>query len=355
MTPLIGITTYSDVARWRDWAVPAAVLPRTYVDAVRRGGGRPVLLPPGGTAAEAALTLADLDGLVVAGGEDVDPARYGATMHPATGRPNAERDAWELALLDSALEAGCPLLAVCRGMQLLNVIRGGTLHQHLPHIVGHEEHSGFAEDFGRHMVRIGEAGQIGKILSPNGTSRDEAAPNGAGAGGADQEGFDWPSANGHWLEVPTHHHQAVDQLGDGLVATAWAADGTVEAVEFTAASAANGAGFAIGVQWHPEEGQDPRLFRALIDAARRFSERRSIPGSLRSRNRRCISPGGSPPCRTVRSLSPTRCSARSGPAPCRVNRRRRTALGRKKPRQATGSPQSPANVNDRATARSGCR
>ena len=106
MTPLIGITTYSDVARWRDWADPAAVLPRTYVDAVRRGGGRPVLLPPGGTAAEAARTLADLDGLVVAGGDDVDPARYGATMHPATGRPNAERDAWELALLDSALATG---------------------------------------------------------------------------------------------------------------------------------------------------------------------------------------------------------------------------------------------------------
>jgi putative glutamine amidotransferase len=202
MTPLIGITTYSDAARWRDWAVPAAVLPRTYVDAVRRAGGRPVLLPPGGTAAEAALTLADLDGLVVAGGEDVDPAQYGATMHPATGRPSAERDAWELALLDSALGTGRPLLAVCRGIQLLNVVRGGTLHQHLPHIVGHEEHSGVADDFGRHMVRIGEAGLIGKILGPNGTS-----PNGARSGGADGEGFDWPAATktgaGHWLEVPT--------------------------------------------------------------------------------------------------------------------------------------------------------
>jgi putative glutamine amidotransferase len=270
MTPLIGITTYSDPARWRDWAVPAAVLPRTYVDAVRRAGGRPVLLPPGGTAAEAALTLADLDGLVVAGGDDVDPAQYGATMHPATGRPNAERDAWELALLDSALGTGRALLAVCRGIQLLNVIRGGTLHQHLPHIVGHEEHSGLADDFGRHMVRIGEAGLTGKILGPNGTG-----PNGARAGDADRAGFDWPAATrtgaGHWLEVPTHHHQAVDRLGDGLVATAWAADGTVEALELTAAGAADRAGFAIGVQWHPEEGEDPRLFRALVDAARRSS------------------------------------------------------------------------------------
>ncbi len=256
---------------------PARRLPRPHVDAVRRGGGRPVLLPPGGTAAEAALTLADLDGLVVAGGDDVDPARYGAAMHPATGRPNAERDAWELALLDGALETGCPVLAVCRGIQLLNVIRGGTLHQHLPHVVGHEEHSGVADDFGRHMVRIGEAGLIGKVLGPDGNSPDGTSPEGDRAGGADGEGFDWPAATGHWLEVPTHHHQAIDRLGDGLAATAWAADGTVEAVEF---SAADGAGFAIGVQWHPEEGKDPRLFRALIDAARRSSRSRraGLPG-----------------------------------------------------------------------------
>ena len=182
MTALIGITTYNDVAQWRDWSAPAAVLPRTYVDAVRRGGGRPVLLPPGGTPAEAALTVADLDGLVVAGGGDVDPARYGAAMHPATGAPNAERDAWELAMIDCALQAGLPLLAICRGMQLLNVIRGGTLHQHLPHVVGHEEHSGVADDFGRHAVRIGTAGMISRILDPGraggGRARRERPPPG---------------------------------------------------------------------------------------------------------------------------------------------------------------------------------
>ena len=111
--------------------------------------------------------MADLDGLVVAGGGDVDPARYGAAMHPATGAPNAERDAWELAMIDCALQAGLPLLAICRGMQLLNVIRGGTLHQHLPHVVGHEEHSGVADDFGRHAVRIGTAGMISRILTPD--------------------------------------------------------------------------------------------------------------------------------------------------------------------------------------------
>ncbi len=275
MIPLIGITTYNDVARWRDWSAPAAVLPRSYVDAVRRAGGRPVLLPPGGTAAEAATTIADLDGLVVAGGGDVDPSRYGAAMHPATGAPDAERDAWELAMLDCALEAGLPLLAICRGIQLLNVIRGGTLHQHLPHVVGHEEHSGIADDFGRHMVRIGEAGAIGRILTPNGPSANGSSANGSSSNGHRAAGFDWPARDGHWLEVPTHHHQAVDRLGEGLAATAWAADGTVEAVEFAGAPGPAGpagapdpAGFAIGVQWHPEEGDDPRLFRALARAAR---------------------------------------------------------------------------------------
>ena len=242
------------------------MLPRTYVDAVRRGGGRPVLLPPGGTAAEAALTLADLDGLVVAGGDDVDPARYGATMHPATGRPNAERDAWELALLDSALATGarCSLSAAASSCSTSSA--AGRCTSIFRTSSGTRNTPGSPMTSAGIMVRIGEAGLIGKILGPSGTS-----PNGASSGGAGQEGFDWPAASGHWLEVPTHHHQAVDRLGDGLVATAWAADGTVEAVEFTAAGAADGAGFAIGVQWHPEEGEDPRLFRALIDAARRRS------------------------------------------------------------------------------------
>ena len=122
--------------------------------------------------AEAAATVADLDGLIVSGGGDVDPSRYGAAMHPATGAPDAERDAWELALLDCALKAGLPTLAICRGIQLLNVVRGGTLHQHLPHVVGHEEHSGIADDFGRHMIRIGETGAISRILTRCGTAAD---------------------------------------------------------------------------------------------------------------------------------------------------------------------------------------
>src|ERR1700759_2157242 len=237
MRPLIGISTYNDLAQWRDWSSPAALIPRTYVDAVRRSQGRPVLLPPGGDAAEAAATVADLDGLIVSGGGDVDPAREGARAHPETGAPNSERDGWELALLDAALASGRPLLAICRGIQLLNVLRGGTLHQHLPQVVGNEEHSGPDCGFGRHLVRVGTEGTLGRLLSA----------------GDDQT----------WLDAPTHHHQAVDRIGAGLVATAWAADGTVEALEVADGLAA----FAVGVQWHPEEGDDPRLFGALVDAA----------------------------------------------------------------------------------------
>lgn len=242
MSPLIGITSYSDPAEWRDWSAPAALLPRSYVDAVRRAGGRPVLLPPGGDPAEAAATVADLDGLVISGGGDVHPARYGAAPHPRTGEANPERDDWELAVLGSALAQAVPVLAICRGLQLLNVARGGTLHQHLPDVVGHEGHSGGAGEFGWHRIRVGGTGALAAVF------------------GADGRGG--PGADGPWLTVPTHHHQAIDRLGEGLVASAWAEDGTVEAVEFAAP-----AGFALGVQWHPEEGQDPRLFAALVTAA----------------------------------------------------------------------------------------
>ena len=261
MRPLIGISTYNDLAQWRDWSSPAALIPRTYVDAVRRSQGRPVLLPPGGDPAEAAATVADLDGLIVSGGGDVDPARYGAAAHPETGAPNDERDGWELALIDAALTRAVPLLAICRGIQLLNVVRGGTLHQHLPQAVGNEGHSGPACGFGRHLVRVGPAGTLGRVLAGGRVD--------GGVGG----GVDGPV----WLDAPTHHHQAVDRPGDGLVATAWAADGTIEGLEVTGSPV-----FAVGVQWHPEEGEDPRLFDALVAAAAGGAGRaaRRGPGEL---------------------------------------------------------------------------
>jgi putative glutamine amidotransferase len=202
-----------------------------------------VLLPPGGTDAEAAATVAALDGVLLAGGADVDPGRYGEQPHPRTVPVNPSRDAWEFAVVEAALGAGVPLLAICRGMQLLNVFLGGTLHQHLPDIVDPDVHGGLPKGFGRHPVHISGTGRLSRILGDR--DRDGEA----------------------WLDVPTHHHQAVDKLGAGLTATAWAADGIVEAIEVTSSEGSGGDVFAVGVQWHPEEGDDPRLLEALARAA----------------------------------------------------------------------------------------
>jgi putative glutamine amidotransferase len=242
MTPVIGITTYEDQASWRGWSARAAMLPYVYVDAVRRSGGRAVMLPPGGDDDEARATAASLDGLVVTGGPDIDPVRYGAPRHPQTQAPTTLRDAWDLAVTGHALRLGVPLLAICRGMQVLNVCRGGTLHQHLPDVVGHGRHDGPPNGFGLHHVRI--------------------SPDSALAGILPEDGF---------LDVPTHHHQAVDLLGDGLKAVAWEEDGTIEAVEAGPSNLSlegwGASGFVLGVQWHPEQGTDPRLFTALVSAA----------------------------------------------------------------------------------------
>jgi putative glutamine amidotransferase len=238
MTPVIGITTYEDQASWRGWSARAAMLPYVYVDAVRRSGGRAILLPPGGDDEEASATVASLDGLIVTGGPDIDPVRYGAARHPRTQPPATLRDAWDLAVTSHALRLGVPLLAICRGMQVLNVCRGGTLHQHLPDLVGHGRHDGPPNGFGLHQVRISPDSTLATILP--------------------EDGF---------FEVPTHHHQAVDLLGDGLKAVAWEEDGTIEAVEAGPTELDGFTGFVLGVQWHPEQGSDPRLFTALAEAA----------------------------------------------------------------------------------------
>jgi len=238
MTPVIGITTYDVEARWGAWEAHAALLPFVYVEAVRRSGGRAVLLPPGGDDDEASATVAGLDGLIVAGGPDIDPIRYGAARHPLTQPPVAVRDAWDLAVTSHALRLGVPLLAICRGMQALNVCRGGTLHQHVPDLVGHARHDGPTAGYGRHQVRVSPDSMLAGIL---------------------------PS--GEYFGVPTHHHQAVDLLGDGLKAVAWEEDGTIEAVEAGPSELDGLSGFVLGVQWHPERGDDPRLFTALVGAA----------------------------------------------------------------------------------------
>jgi putative glutamine amidotransferase len=238
MRPVIGITAYDDQAEWRKWNARAALLPYAYVNAVRRGGGRPVLLPPGGDQDEASATVAGLDGLVVSGGPDVDPARYGKERHQRTQPAIPVRDAWDLAITGAALAQGVPVLAICRGMQILNVCRGGTLHQHLPDLVGHERHEGGQGWYGRHQVGVSPDSMLAGIVPELGL-----------------------------FDVPTHHHQAVDLLGDGLRAVAWEEDGTIEAVEPGHSELGGLSGFVLGVQWHPEQGDDIRLFGALADAA----------------------------------------------------------------------------------------
>ncbi|MES5822347.1 gamma-glutamyl-gamma-aminobutyrate hydrolase family protein [Streptomyces sp. RG80] len=222
--PLIGISTYLEAgARWGVWELEAALLPAGYPRLVQRAGGLAAMLPPDGPE-HAAEAVAHLDGLVIAGGPDVDPVHYGAERSPRTGPPAPARDAWELALIDAALAAGIPLLGICRGMQLLNVAVGGTLVQHID---GHAEVVGV---FGWHTVK--------------------PVPGSLYAGVVPEE-----------TSVPTYHHQSVDRLGTGLTATAHAADGTVEAIELS------GADWVLGVQWHPEMGEDLRVIRALVEAA----------------------------------------------------------------------------------------
>ena len=229
--PVIGISAYSEQARWGAWDLPATLLPQNYADQVATAGGAPVLLPPVPGIEDAA---GGLDGLIISGGPDIDPIRYGEHAGPRTTVVRPARDAAELALFFAALDTGVPVLGICRGLQVMNVALGGTLIQHLPDVVGHEGHSPTPGAMGEHKVTIGAGpSRLAGIL-------------GSGT-----------------IGVPTHHHQGIGRLADRLTATAWAEDGTIEAVEL------DGTRFVVGVQWHPEAGEDPALFHALIEAGRR--------------------------------------------------------------------------------------
>jgi putative glutamine amidotransferase len=235
--PLIGVTTYTDTVTWGVWRLEAAMSPLSYVTSVERAGGRALLVPPSETAVDE--TLDALDGLILSGGEDLHPDAYGADAHPETSQTRPERDQAELALLAGALERDMPVLAICRGSQVLNVGLGGDLIQHLPDVLGSERHRHTPGEFADHDVDLKQGSRLAALLG-------ERAP------------------------VKSHHHQGYGRLGRGLEPVGWADDGTVEALEHP------GRRFAVGVLWHPEEGEDKALFEALVREAAAY---RSAPAS----------------------------------------------------------------------------
>jgi putative glutamine amidotransferase len=225
--PRIGITTYLTEAAWSYWRLPAALIPASYVESVEQAGGSPLLVPPGAGIEE---TLDAVDGLVFSGGSDLDPGLYGAAPHAETGGVVRKRDEFELELMRAALERDIPVLAICRGSQVLNVVRGGRIDQHLPDRLGDEVHRRVPGVFGEHGVDVLADTKLAAIVGPR-------------------------------TAVKSHHHQGFERLGAGLRESARADDGTLEGVEDPDRT------FAIGVLWHPEEDAEKALFEALVAAA----------------------------------------------------------------------------------------
>ncbi|HKY57971.1 MAG TPA: gamma-glutamyl-gamma-aminobutyrate hydrolase family protein [Aeromicrobium sp.] len=230
MRPVIGLSSYRETARWGAWEQPADLLPAEYARAVEAAGGVPVLLPPSDPTV--AVEVVDrLDGLVISGGADVAPQRYGEAPGEHTVSWRDDRDAWELALLDAADARELPVLGVCRGMQVMAVHAGGRLAQHVPEVVGHERHNPGGATYGATEIRLQAGSRIAALL-----------PDG--------------------VVGTCHHHQSVAEH-PGFSAVAWADDGLLEAME------APGERFRVGIQWHPEAADDARLFAGLVEAAGR--------------------------------------------------------------------------------------
>ncbi|MGD0394481.1 MAG: gamma-glutamyl-gamma-aminobutyrate hydrolase family protein [Acidimicrobiales bacterium] len=242
--PLVGVSTYRQTTSWWSWERDAALVPGVYLDVLEAAGGQPVLIPPrssgsGEPCGEMPDTgrvgldslMAALDGLILIGGGDIEAGRYGQDADPRNGGSSGPRDDVELALLDAALGLGLPVLAVCRGMQVLNVYLGGDLVQQLPDVVGSSDHQPRPGAFGPITVLTEPGSEVRRVL-------------------------------GERVDVLCSHHQAIATLGRGLTVTARSGDGVIEAVEL------RGRRFVLGVQWHPEETGDRRLFEALVDAAR---------------------------------------------------------------------------------------
>lgn len=248
--PVIGLTTYLEQAKSGVWDVQAAFLPKVYFDAVNKVGGIAVLIPPQAVNAEIANTILDgLDGLIICGGKDVDPARYGQTPHPLTDEPRPDRDNLEDELLTAAIERELPFLGICRGAQMLNVIRGGDLIQHLPEVVGDDRYQKGQGNFSHIPVNVKEDSLLASVLNND-------SPVGA-----------------------MYHHQAIGEVGEGLSVVATTEDGVIEALQL------DDVPFGLAVQWHPEQTpEDIGLFEGLVEAAREYAltHRRSLSASQRS-------------------------------------------------------------------------
>jgi putative glutamine amidotransferase len=238
--PIIGLTTYLQQAQTGVWDVRASFLPAIYIEGVNLAGGVAALLPPQQVdAASAERVLDGLDGLVITGGRDVVPESYGQQAHPATDEgiaDNRMRDAFEFALVDGAIRRGMPLLGICRGAQVINVALGGTLHQHLPDVIGHTHHQKGNAVFSTSSVRTVPGTRLAALI-------------------------------GESSDAQCYHHQAIDRLGRGLIVSAQDSDGVIEAVEIP------GENFVLAVQWHPEERLDDlRLFAAVVQAAAAYAK-----------------------------------------------------------------------------------
>jgi putative glutamine amidotransferase len=235
--PVIGICAALERARWSVWDQEAVLLARNYVEAVQRAGGFALMLPPDARLVEDPGEALDLiDGLLLAGGADIDPRTYGQEAHAETVDTARERDVFEIALVRAAIERDLPVLGICRGMQLINVARGGTLVQHLPEHLGHREHRRAVGSFdgADHEVDLREGTLAMRVVGE--------------------------------AHHPTksHHHQGVDGLGEGLqVSGNSVMDGLPEAIELP------GRRFVLGVQWHPEADSSSPVVGALVDAASR--------------------------------------------------------------------------------------
>jgi putative glutamine amidotransferase len=228
--PVIGICAAIESAQWAAWEVVVNLSPRAYSLAVQRAGGLALILPPDDVVAEAPDELLDMiDGLILSGGSDIDPGSYGAKPHPETRGTRPERDRFEIALGTRALERDMPVLGICRGMEMMNVIQGGTLNQHIPGLELHRHTPGAFTD---HRVRL-ESGSLAERV-----------------------------VGAELTEVKSAHHQGLEELGEGVVASGHADDGIVEAIDLP------GRSFAVGVLWHPEEDEQSRVVGSFVDEAR---------------------------------------------------------------------------------------